>query len=163
MRSQSYNESALLHYYMVAENGNETSIVALPLTDELEAPHVMMTSDSRLYGWKTEIDDYMFENVEAMDEDLKSKRRLRSARNETNLLQANEEHVSMLINTVLSSGRDILANESARASVVRFLTQKMRSFGLVTGNQIFEPNEFSELVFPFDLFNMICWLFIFVK
>lgn len=151
------NDTALLlHYnYSVSENktGKEENIVALPLTEDQQgSPDVTMTNDSRMYAWKAET-NYTFEQVEAMDEDFRSKRRIRSARNKINLLQANEEHVSMLINTVLSSGRDFLANQSARASVVRFLTQKMRSFGLVTGNQIFEPNEFSELVFFSPIFS----------
>lgn len=104
---------------------------------------IVLTNDSRLF---VRSDPYVFDSVESKDEDQRQRRRLRSARHEADLLTVDEEHISNMINTVFSTSRDFLINQTVRASVVRYITQKMRSFGLVTGNQIFDPQEFSELV-----------------
>ncbi len=65
---------------------------------------------------------------------------------QVNLLHVDHDHVSTMINTVFSSPRDFATSQPVRSSVVRYLTTKMRSLGLVTGNQLFEPTEFGELV-----------------
>ena len=124
--------------------------VAAPLISAVsDEPIVVTSSDSRLLVNQTE--PYCFEEVEALDEDQRQKRKIRSARRQVDLLEANEAHLTTMINSVLSSSRDYLTNNTVRASVVRYLTQKMRSFGLVTGHQVFDPQEFSELVRHFHL------------
>lgn len=128
----------------------KTIPVAAPLTSAVsDEPIVVTSSDSRLLVNQTE--PYCFEEVEALDEDQRQKRKIRSARRQVDLLEANEAHLTTMINSVLSSSRDYLTNNTVRASVVRYLTQKMRSFGLVTGHQVFDPQEFSELVRHFHL------------
>lgn len=89
---------------------------------------------------------YIFDEIEAVDEDARQRRRLMAARNRINLLDANEEFISTLVDGVFSTPRDSFTNQTARISVIRYLTDKMRSFGLVTGNQIFDPQEFSDMV-----------------
>jgi len=85
---------------------------------------------------------YVFDGVESLDEDAKQRRRLLAAGNRINLLDANEEFISAMVDGVFSTPRDSSTNETVRTSVVRYLTDKMRSFGLVTGNQIYDPQEF---------------------
>ena len=84
---------------------------------------------------------YVFDGVESLDEDAKQRRRLLAAGNRINLLDANEEFISAMVDGVFSTPRDSSTNETVRTSVVRYLTDKMRSFGLVTGNQIYDPQE----------------------
>ena len=104
---------------------------------------IVLSNDSRLFFHDEE---YYFEDVESLDEDQRQRRRLRSARNEMNLLNADHEHITTMITTVFSTARNYLTNETVRANVVQYLTHKMRSFGLVMGNQIFHPVEFAALV-----------------
>lgn len=133
------NSNGHLTYLTADHAGSDAS---LPTQEHHSAP-IVMTNDSRLF---VHGDAYTFEDVESQDEDQRQRRRLRSARHESDLLAADEEHISNMINTVFSTSRDFLMNQTVRASVVRYLTQKMRSFGLVTGNQVFDPLEFAELV-----------------
>ena len=104
---------------------------------------IQLSNDSRLF---VDGEPYSFEDVESLDEDQRQRRRLRSARNEINLLNADHEHISTMITSVFSTARNYINNQTVRANVVRYLTSKMRSLGLVTGNQIFHPEEFSPLV-----------------
>lgn len=97
--------------------------------------------DNRLFANN---DPYLFEHVEALDEDQRQRRRLISAHKD--LLTADKDHISTMITTVFTTPRNYVTNQTVRSSVVRFLTQKMRSFGLVTGNQIFHPLEFEAVV-----------------
>lgn len=102
-------------------------------------PHVIYSNDRRQFSQNF---SYVFEDVESVDEDQRQRRRIQSAGNQLDPLQASEEHISTLINSVMSTPRDFFFNDTVRASVVRYLTDKMRNFGLVTGNQMFDPQEF---------------------
>ena len=140
-------------------NNSSTTVLPAYLIDGQELPDIQTTlpttsnatstsfivlsNDSRLFYHDEE---YYFEYVESLDEDQRQRRRLRSARNEMNLLNADHEHITTMITTVFSTARNYLNNETVRANVVQYLTHKMRSFGLVTGNQIFQPIEFAALV-----------------
>jgi hypothetical protein len=140
-------------------NNSSTTVLPAYLIDGQELPDVqtnlpttsnatstsfiVLSNDSRLFYHDEE---YYFEDVESLDEDQRQRRRLRSARNEMNLLNADHEHITTMITTVFSTARNYLNNETVRANVVQYITHKMRSFGLVTGNQIFHPIEFAALV-----------------
>lgn len=110
-------------------------------TNDTTPNQIQLSNDYRHFVYDEE---YHFDDVESMDEDQRQRRRLRSAR--VNLLNADEEHISTMINTVFSTARNYITNQTVRSNVVRYLTQKMRSFGLVTGHQVFHPKEFEPLV-----------------
>ncbi|XP_032776935.2 uncharacterized protein LOC116915901 [Daphnia magna] len=138
------NNSAILPaYFTDYQNSTEIPTVSTT-TNSTVSSFIQLSNDSRLFFHDEE---YHFEDVDSLDEDQRQRRRLRSARNEMNLLNADEEHITTMITTVFSTERNFLNNETIRANVVQYLTQKMRSFGLVTGNQIFHPIEFAAL-FP---------------
>lgn len=106
-------------------------------------PRFIHSNDSRLFRRNL---PYVFDEIDALDEDARQRRLLLAAGNRINLLEANEEFISTLVDGVFSTPRDSFTNETSRTSVVRYITNKMRSFGLVTGNQIYDPQEFSEMV-----------------
>jgi Peptidase family M28 len=134
--------STVVPAYLI--DGQESSEVpTTPPTNATSPSFIVLSNDSRLFFHDEE---YYFEDVESQDEDQRQRRRLRSARNEMNLLNADHEHITTMITTVFSTARNYLNNETVRANVVQYLTHKMRSFGLVTGNQIFHPIEFAALV-----------------
>ena len=108
-----------------------------------QMPHLTITNDNRQFEHEL---PYLYQHIESIEDDQRQKRRLQSARRQHNILDANEEHISTMINSVFSSSRDFVTNQTARSSVVRYLTNKMRLFGLVTGNQLFDPQEFYDLV-----------------
>ena len=127
---------------------NEQIQEAQPLNTPSQFTYI--SNDSRWYEHNMTM--YHFEDIESIDEEARQRRRLRSARREINLLDADQLHITTMINSVFSSTRDFVSNQSIRSSVVRYLTTKMRSLGLVTGNQIFDPQEFYDVVsriFPF--------------
>ncbi len=134
------NNITVLPAYLI--DGQESSEVPPP-ANATSPSFIVLSNDSRLFFHDEE---YYFEDVESQDEDQRQRRRLRSARNEMNLLNADHEHITTMITTVFSTARNYLNNETVRANVVQYLTHKMRSFGLVTGNQIFHPIEFAPLV-----------------
>lgn len=105
----------------------ETGPVPAPFsTDPLpepDQPDVVTTSDSQLFGFAQE--PYTFGQIDALDEDQRQRRKIRSARREMNLLEADETHLSTMINSVLSTSRDFQTNQTIRASVIRYLTQKV--------------------------------------
>lgn len=102
---------------------------------------IHFSNDNRLFANDAQ---YFFEHVESLDEDQRQRRRLNSAHKD--LLTADKDHINTMITTVFTTPRNYATNQTVRSSVMRFLTQKMRSFGLVTGNQIFRPVEFEALV-----------------
>lgn len=110
----------------------------------LDTDHIIISNDSNWY--EKSIEFYPFEGIELLEDEQRQRRRLRSASDGFHLINANVEHISTMINSVFSSSRDYISNETVRSSVVRYLTTKMRSFGLVVGNQLFDPREFMELV-----------------
>lgn len=137
------SNSTILPAYLI-DDQNSTGIPNVSTTTSSIFPSfIQLSNDSRLFFHDEE---YHFEDVESLDEDQRQRRRLRSARNEMNLLNADHEHITTMITTVFSTARNFLNNETVRANVVQYVTQKMRSFGLVTGNQIFHPIEFAGLV-----------------
>lgn len=140
------NISSILPAYSFVDDQVAKGVVAnssTTMTNFTTQSFIQLSNDSRLF---VDGELYHFEDVESLDEDQRQRRRLRSARNEMNLLSADHEHISTMITTVFSTARNYINNQTVRANVVRYLTSKMRSFGLVTGNQIFHPEEFSELV-----------------
>ena len=138
------NSSTILPAYIVDDQvAAEIAINSSTMTNFTTQSFIQLSNDSRLF---VDGEPYSFEDVESLDEDQRQRRRLRSARNEINLLNADHEHISTMITTVFSTARNYINNQTVRANVVRYLTSKMRSLGLVTGNQIFHPEEFSPLV-----------------
>lgn len=137
------NNSAILPAYFTDDQNSTEIPTVSTTTNSTVSSFIQLSNDSRLFFHDEE---YHFEDVDSLDEDQRQRRRLRSARNEMNLLNADEEHITTMITTVFSTARNFLNNETIRANVVQYLTQKMRSFGLVTGNQIFHPIEFAALV-----------------
>jgi MFS superfamily sulfate permease-like transporter len=136
------NNITVLPAYLIDGQPELSEVPATP-ANATSPSFIVLSNDSRLFFHDEE---YFFEDVESQDEDQRQRRRLRSARNEMNLLNADHEHITTMITTVFSTARNYLNNETVRANVVQYLTHKMRSFGLVTGNQIFHPIEFAALV-----------------
>lgn len=126
------------------EGHNTTQIfehVASSTNNDSTPGLIQLSNDYRQFVYDEE---YYFDDVESMDEDQRQRRRLRSAH--INLLNADEEHISTMITSVFSTARNYITNQTVRSNVVRYLTQKMRSFGLVTGHQVFHPKEFEPMV-----------------
>lgn len=128
-------------------DGQNTSEVAddSHSIDDLKPGLIKLSNDHRLFDNENL---YHFHDVESLDEDQRQRRRLKSAR--MSLLNANTEHISTMITTVFSTARNYITNQTVRSNVVRYLTQKMRSYGLVTGQQVFYPKEFEAMVDIWD-------------